>query len=290
VALGFEAGANLTTGSHNIDIGNNGESGDEETTRVGTEGLNAKAFVAGIWSQSLTGTVCLVDVNAQGQLGCSGSATGPEGKEGKEGPQGATGNTGPTGNEGKEGKEGRSVTGATGATGASGKEGAQGATGPTGATGVTGRTGITGSAGATGPAGNAAVATFASFQNVPNGNCLNYTVLAGQGNGSCPTKTSGFSSSALLAGVPANGGNVSNLYAETNGTFHGEAHATVAVIDNTTGVTLLACPVSSTSDGSCSNTSGSAPAAPGDRIEVQITTTARSSIFANNEWQVRFRY
>ena len=95
-----------------------------------------------------------------------------------------------------------------------------------------------------GPAGNAAIATFASAWGVPSGYCLNYTELAGQGNGPCPAKTSGYSPSNLLAGpTPANGATVTNLYADTNTTLSGTETATVAVIDNTTGATLLSCTV-----------------------------------------------
>jgi hypothetical protein len=49
---------------------------------------------------------------------------------------------------------------------------------------------------------------------------------------------------------------------------------TVAVIDNTTGATLLSCTVNSTNKNSCSNTSGSCSAAPGDNIEVRPDTGA----------------
>ncbi len=251
MVLGDEAGFNEETGSNNIIISNEGVGTDEGTIRIGTEGKQTRAFLAGIQSTSISG--CTVQVTVEGQLGCNPAA-------------GATGATG--------------ATGAKGATGATGKEGAKGATGATGATGSTG---------ASGPAGNAAVATFASFQNVPSGNCLNYTMLAGQGNGSCPTKTSGFSSSALLAGMPANGGKVSNLYAETNATLSGKEEATVAVIDNTTGVTLLSCTVNSTSKGKCSNTAtASVAAAAGDRLEVKVTATGSNC--NNKQWQVRFRY
>jgi hypothetical protein len=98
----------------------------------------------------------------------------------------------------------RGTNGAKRATGATGPDGKEGKTDPTGPGGI--------------GSSNAAVATFASFQNVPNGNCLNYTMLAGQGNGSCPKRKTRFSSSSLLAGMPDNGGQVSNLYAETNAT------------------------------------------------------------------------
>jgi hypothetical protein len=175
------------------------------------------------------------------------------------------------------------VTGATGApgpTGPTGKEGAKGATGASGSTGATG---------STGPAGNAAIATFASSQGVPSGYCLNYTELAGEGNDTCPQKTSGYSLSELLAGpAPANGEIVNNLYADTNATFSSKEGALVSVIDNTTGATLLSCTVTSTSNRSCSNAKESGSAAPGDNVEVKITASGSSC--NGKAWRVRFRY
>ena len=111
---------------------------------------------------------------------------------------------------------------------------------PYGATGVSGATGATGSAGATGPAGSAAIANFASFEGVQSGQCLSFSESDESGHGSCPAKTSGPSSSTLLSGpMPMGGAVVSNLYAETNAVLTGKDTATVAVIDNATGATLL---------------------------------------------------
>ena len=114
-------------------------------------------------------------------------------------------------------------------------------------------------------------------------------MLAGQGNGPCPTTTSGFSSSSLLAGMPANGGAVSNLYAETSVTVGAREEATVAVIDNTKANTmLLSCTVIATKS-TCSNTTtASTAAAAGDRLEVKVTTAGTSC--NNKQWYVRFRY
>jgi len=223
-------------------------------------------------------------VEARAETTCP-PAKGATGPAGATGPQGPTGPTGPSGATGTQG-----VTGATGAQGATGPTGPAGPTGPQGVTGATGATGATGP---TGPAGSAAVATFASAQGVPNGNCLNYTMVAGPGNGSCPAKTTGFSLSPLLAGMPENGGHVSNLYAETNATVSGSDTATVTVIDNTSGAVLLSCTVASTSKGACSNAATAmAAAGPGDRLEVQVTNTSpRRSWSSNNKaWSVRFRY
>jgi hypothetical protein len=124
---------------------------------------------------------------------------------------------------------------------------------------------------------------------VPSGNCLNYTPVAGPGTAPCPPKTTGLSSSPLLTGPTfANGATVTNLYAETNATLGGREEATVAVIDNATAATLLSCTVNSTTNSSCSNASGSGPAAPGDKIEVRVTASGSGS--NNKQWDVRFRY
>ncbi len=227
-----------------------------------------------------------------GATGATGAAggNGGDGAPGSAGATGPTGATGPAGASGSEGVTGQSgATGATGATGASGA-GATGATGPAGAQGVTGATGVSGSSGptgATGQPGNAAIATFASSEGVPSGYCLNYTELAGQGNGPCPSRTSGYSASNLLAGpTPANGETVSNLYADTNAALAGRESVLVSVIDNTTGTTLLSCTVTSTSAHSCSNTKESGSALPGDNVEVKIT--ASGSGCNDQQWRVRF--
>jgi len=229
---------------------------------------------------------------AQGATGAAGSngsngAKGATGIAGATGSTGATGATGPSGQQGATGKNG--ATGASGPTGASGVQGATGATGPTGKEGAKGATGASGSTGATGQAGNAAIATFASASGVPSGYCLNYTELAGQGNGSCPAKTSGYSPSNLLAGpAPASGETVTNLYADTNATLSSKESALVSVIDNTTGATLVSCTVTSSSNHSCSNAKESGSAAPGDNIEVKVTGSG--SACNDKAWRVRFRY
>jgi hypothetical protein len=93
----------------------------------------------------------------------------------------------------------------------------------------------------------------------------------------------------LLAGpTPANGATVSNLYVDSDASLSGSDTVLVAVIDNTTGATLLSCTVTKTSKGSCSNASGSGSAAAGENIEVKLTATGRSG--NNKQWRVRFRY
>ncbi len=288
------------------------------TGPTGPEGATGPAGVSGATGPTgATGaTGPSGSTGATGQSGATGATggTGPEGVTGATGPQGATGaagsngsngangatgaagatgptgQTGPAGPSGKEGATGKN--GATGAPGATGAAGATGATGPSGKEGAKGATGASGSAGAigaTGPAGNAAIATFASSQGVPSGYCLNYTELAGQGNGPCPAKTSGYSSSNLLAGpTPANGATVTSLYADTNATLSSRESVLVSVIDNTTGTTLLSCTVTSTSNRSCATAKESGSAAPGQNIAVKVTGSGSSS--NNKAWRVRFRY
>ena len=67
IALGYEAGYNLKTGSFNIEIGNRGAATDHKTIKIGTEGTQAKTFVAGIYNVPLTGNA--VVVTSTGQLG-----------------------------------------------------------------------------------------------------------------------------------------------------------------------------------------------------------------------------
>ena len=173
--------------------------------------------------------------------------------------------------------------------GPSGAKGLTGATGTTGATGQPGKAGATGATGPTGAAGTAAIASFASSQSVSNGYCLNYTELEETGQGPCPSKTSDYSGSELLAGpAPAAGETITNLFATTNATLGSKESVLVSVIDNTTGITLLSCTVSSASQGACSNASGSGTAAPGDYVEVKLTGIG--SRWRPGQWRVTFRF
>jgi hypothetical protein len=67
-ALGSQAGLNITTGSLNIDIGNAGLSTDANIIRIGTQGTQTSAYVAGIYGTPLA-SGSLVVVNSSGQLG-----------------------------------------------------------------------------------------------------------------------------------------------------------------------------------------------------------------------------
>ena len=72
IAVGALAGANLTTGNNNIDIGNAGAAGETETIRIGVQGTQTRTFVAGISGSAITGTS--VVVNANGRLGTVASS------------------------------------------------------------------------------------------------------------------------------------------------------------------------------------------------------------------------
>ena len=72
IALGIHAGGNLTIGDSNIDIGNAGLAAEANTIRVGTQGTQRRAFIAGIGGTAITGSP--VVVNASGQLGVAASS------------------------------------------------------------------------------------------------------------------------------------------------------------------------------------------------------------------------
>ena len=71
--MGSNAGTNLTTGSNNIDIGNQAVAGEANTIRVGTTGAQTNAFIAGISGVTVAkGLAVVVDTN--GHLGTKGSS------------------------------------------------------------------------------------------------------------------------------------------------------------------------------------------------------------------------
>ena len=184
VGIGSGAGSQLTGGNNDIDISNLGVAGESGTIRIGTEGIQAATYLAGIFGSGLSNPgaeqVVVVDGNGklgsvllasvEGATGPTGPAgpTGATGADGATGPAGAVGATGPAGVAGATGAAG--PTGAPGVAGATGNAGAVGAVGPTGATGIagatgaagaTGVTGVTGAAGATGPTGGTGAAGVA---------------------------------------------------------------------------------------------------------------------------------
>src|SRR5438874_802638 len=76
IAMGSSAGVNLTIGSNNIDIGNQGVAGDSNTIRIGGHtpnfGFQTATFIAGIHGVAVTGSA--VVVNSSGQLGTAPSS------------------------------------------------------------------------------------------------------------------------------------------------------------------------------------------------------------------------
>src|SRR5438128_1278829 len=68
-AVGAGAGFNITTGNNNIDIYDPGVAADTNTIRIGTQGTQTATFIAGISGVSEGGTVAVVTINGNGQLG-----------------------------------------------------------------------------------------------------------------------------------------------------------------------------------------------------------------------------
>ena len=73
IALGNFAGSNLTTGDNNIDVGNLGVSAEANTIRIGTEGTQTNAYLAGIYRTHI-GRGLEVKVDDDGHLGTVGSS------------------------------------------------------------------------------------------------------------------------------------------------------------------------------------------------------------------------
>jgi hypothetical protein len=55
IAIGQLAGQNVTTGANNIDIGNQGSTGDTNKIRIGTPGIQTATYIAGIRGVALDG-------------------------------------------------------------------------------------------------------------------------------------------------------------------------------------------------------------------------------------------
>jgi Chaperone of endosialidase len=69
IAIGIGAGADVTTGSDNIHIGNIGTLSDTNLIRIGTPGTQTSTFIAGIVGATPPVEGTLVVVNGNGQLG-----------------------------------------------------------------------------------------------------------------------------------------------------------------------------------------------------------------------------
>jgi hypothetical protein len=70
LGIGSNAGANLTTGSNNIDVGANvlGQAGEANTIRIGKQGTQQKTLIAGIYGKTVASGVGVI-VGTTGQLG-----------------------------------------------------------------------------------------------------------------------------------------------------------------------------------------------------------------------------
>jgi len=74
MALGFNAGANLTTGSNNIDIGSVGVAGESNTMRIGTL-KQTRTFISGIRGVTTANADAVpVVIDSAGQLGTVSSS------------------------------------------------------------------------------------------------------------------------------------------------------------------------------------------------------------------------
>lgn len=73
IAVGPYAGYNLTTGSNNIDIGSRGVAAETGVIRLGTQGTQRAAYMAGVSGVNVTGGATVV-VNSSGQLGVMSSS------------------------------------------------------------------------------------------------------------------------------------------------------------------------------------------------------------------------
>ena len=69
IAIGQNAGNLLTTGSNNIDIGNVGVAAENSTIRIGTAGIQTRAFIAGTFGGFTGGGSVAVLIDGTGQLG-----------------------------------------------------------------------------------------------------------------------------------------------------------------------------------------------------------------------------
>ena len=72
IAMGYQAAYNVTSGSNTIEIGSAGEAGDNHLIRIGTQGVQTQAYLAGVAGNTLTGSA--VYVTSSGELGVQGSS------------------------------------------------------------------------------------------------------------------------------------------------------------------------------------------------------------------------
>jgi len=72
IGIGNQGGLNVTTGGNNIEIGNAGTSSDNGVIRIGTQGTQSAAYMAGIYGVNSSGIA--VYINSSGQLGTVSSS------------------------------------------------------------------------------------------------------------------------------------------------------------------------------------------------------------------------
>jgi hypothetical protein len=72
IGLGNDAGYNLTTGSNNVDIANQGMAGDTGVIRIGAASAQTTTYIAGIENAKVTGSA--VYITSSGQLGVLASS------------------------------------------------------------------------------------------------------------------------------------------------------------------------------------------------------------------------
>jgi hypothetical protein len=77
IAIGSNAGVNLTTGGRNIDIASPGVAGESGTIRIGTAANQSAAFLAGVWNKTIGGPTKAVVVNSSGRLGTAPKPAAP---------------------------------------------------------------------------------------------------------------------------------------------------------------------------------------------------------------------
>jgi hypothetical protein len=123
---------------------------------------------------------------------------------------------------------------------------------------------------------------------VASGNCL---VNAAAGNGACPAAVAVntlSTSTSLLGPIPAGGATVTNLEAVTSAAASAANTATIAVINNSTGLAVLSCTINnvSLSTRACQNT-GSAFVAAGSYLQVKVTVTGSGMLM---QYRASFRY
>jgi len=73
IALGSLAGSNLTSGDNNIYIANGGVAAESNTIRIGTQGTQTNAYLAGIY-QTMVAKGLNVVIDSTGHLGTKGSS------------------------------------------------------------------------------------------------------------------------------------------------------------------------------------------------------------------------